>query len=88
MSIIHSFGKRSGMGSTDGQTTKISNLKEGDLFRKIGKEQVYVFDDRVALYRVNGEFKRWVYRFLKYGKKNQISYDTSHKDIDIIRVKK
>jgi len=76
-----------GIGATKskvGTKTKMSKLKKGDLFAKIGGKQVYVYFDRYWSHQLNRDSIRG-FRFAKYGTDN-FPLILSKKDIDVIRL--
>ena len=64
--------------------TKISKLKKGDVFRKVGVKQIYVYRDRYRVYDGKGGSVLG-FRFSHYGTNNFPLY-LSKKDIDVIKL--
>jgi hypothetical protein len=67
-----------------GKETKISKLKKGDAFRKIGVKQIYVYYGRYRFYDGKGGSVLG-FRFSHYGTDNFPLY-SSKKDIDVIKL--
>ena len=82
MGIIHNFGKRSGMGSTDGRATKIIKLKKGEFFRKIGGKKTLVYKGKERDYDRYGDYKGYAYTWQDF---DDISnFGKTRKDIDVL----
>jgi hypothetical protein len=62
--------------------TKISKLKKGDFFQKVGGKKVYVYQGKERSYDRWGTFKGWAFSWSDY--ENINSFGSTRSDIDVI----
>lgn len=65
----------------DGRITKISKLKKGDIFRKVGGKTEYVYDGKDRSYDRWGTYKGFAFTWHKWEDIND--YGQTRKDIDV-----
>jgi hypothetical protein len=70
------------IGSTsDGKTTKISKLKRGDIFRKVGGKTEYIYQGKERSYDKWGDYKGYAFTWQKWDDIN--SFGETRKDISV-----
>lgn len=65
----------------DGGITKISKLKKGDIFRKVGGKTEYVYSGKERSYDRWGTYKGFAFTWYKYDDVND--FGQTRKDIDV-----
>lgn len=65
----------------DGRITKISKLKRGDYFRKVGGKKVFIYKGKDRAYGRYGNYLGWEFYWQYFDDINQ--YGRSRKDIDV-----
>jgi hypothetical protein len=62
--------------------TKLSKLKKGDFFQKIGGRKVYIYQGKERSYDRWGTFKGWGFYWQHYDDINEFGH--TRNDIDVI----
>lgn len=66
---------------SDGRITKISKLKRGDIFRKVGGNTEYIYKGKERSYDRWGKYKGFAFTWQKYDEIG--SFGETRKDIDV-----
>jgi hypothetical protein len=67
--------------SGDGRITKISKLKKGDIFRKVGGKSELVYDGKVRSYSKWGDYKGYAFSWHHYFDSNRLG--ETRQDINV-----
>ena len=66
---------------SDGRITKISKLKKGDIFRKVGGKTEYIYKGKDRSYDKWGDYKGYAFTYQKWD--DISSFGETRRDIDV-----